>query len=120
MLGLSSHSFLALLGFAGAALAGRAVIHDASFQPDIILRADKVNQTVACVYRKSVAINGTVPGPLVTLKEGKTTWIRVYNDMRNTNLTIVSFTPMLPQRIGSNRMSTALAWLEPERRSIQV
>ena len=64
--------------------------HDASFQPDVVLRISKINAQIACTERESVVVNGTTPGPLVTLTAGKTTWIRVYNDMPNDNATTVS------------------------------
>lgn len=48
---------------------------------------NKVN--MACRYRDSVVVNGTSPGPEIRLKPEQTTWIRVYNDMDNENLTMV-------------------------------
>lgn len=73
-----------LLALAQAAL----VVHDSSFVPDIVLEASYKNINIDCQTRRSVVINGTSPGPLVRLKEGKTSWIRVYNNLKDDNLTI--------------------------------
>jgi L-ascorbate oxidase len=62
--------------------------HDATFQPDIVLRATAQNISVDCQSRYSVIINGSSPGPTLYLKEGFTTWIRVYNDIKDDNLTV--------------------------------
>lgn len=61
--------------------------HDESFFPDYILRATAQNITIDCATRYSVVFNGTTPGPPVYLEEGQTTWIRVFNDMADLNLT---------------------------------
>jgi L-ascorbate oxidase len=63
-------------------------IHDDSFRPDYILRATAQNITIDCESRYSVVINGTSPGPTIYLTEGRTTWIRVYNDILDQNLTV--------------------------------
>lgn len=42
-----------------------------------------------CEQRESVIFNGTMPGPPLYLKEGETTWVRVYNDMSDLNFTVV-------------------------------
>jgi L-ascorbate oxidase len=63
-------------------------VHDASFVPDEILRITEENVTIACESRLSVLVNGTSPGPALRLKPGKTTWIRVYNDMEHWNTTM--------------------------------
>jgi hypothetical protein len=65
-------------------------VHDNSFHPDYILRATAQNISVACQSRYSVVINETSPGPAIYMEEGKTTWVRVYNDMPDQNLTVVS------------------------------
>lgn len=65
-------------------------VHDDSFHPDYILRATAQNISVACQSRYSVVINGTSPGPAIYMEESKTTWVRVYNDMLDQNLTVVS------------------------------
>jgi L-ascorbate oxidase len=62
--------------------------HDGSFQPDYILRATAQNISIDCQSRYSVVLNGTFPGPPLYLREGWTTWIRVYNDIKEENLTV--------------------------------
>lgn len=62
--------------------------HDDTFQPDEILHISSVNADIACIQRQSVVVNGTTPGPAVSLPAGKTTWIRVYNDMSDQNATV--------------------------------
>lgn len=74
------------------------VNHGDSFIPDYILRATAQNYTIACASRYSVIVNGTLPGPVVTLKENQTSWIRVYNDMTDQNFTMVRFPCWSSQR----------------------
>ncbi|KAK9374435.1 Cupredoxin [Lipomyces chichibuensis] len=62
--------------------------HDESFLPDIILRVTAKNISNGCLERYSVVVNGTSPGPEIRLRGGKTSWIRVYNDMDDKNLTM--------------------------------
>lgn len=62
--------------------------HDGSFQPDYILRATAKNISIDCDSRYSVVLNGTSPGPPLYLREGWTTWVRVYNDIKDQNLTV--------------------------------
>jgi L-ascorbate oxidase len=71
-------------------LADGIYTHDSTFHPDHVLRVSERNISVACESRYSVVVNGTSPGPPLRLKAGKTSWIRVYNDMSNNNLTMVS------------------------------
>ncbi|KAK6530127.1 hypothetical protein TWF694_003496 [Orbilia ellipsospora] len=66
----------------------RLASHDSSFRPDLVLRATAQWTSIACEWRWSVLLNGTSPGPTLHLREGKTTWIRVYNDILNQNLTV--------------------------------
>lgn len=82
---------LALLLSLVTVIVGSVVHHDDSFQPDHILRVTAQNYTEACNTRYSVLINGTSPGPELRLKEGQVSWIRVYNDMKDDNTTIVSW-----------------------------
>jgi hypothetical protein len=63
--------------------------HDESFQPDYILRVTAQNYSQACMDRYSVLVNGSSPGPELRLQEGKVSWIRVYNDMDDSNVTMV-------------------------------
>jgi L-ascorbate oxidase len=68
----------------------RIVTHDETFVPDAVLRVTISNISQPCVPEKPVAlVNGTYPGPALYLDEGKTQWIRVYNDMADQNLTMV-------------------------------
>lgn len=46
--------------------------------------------TESCMTKLAVVlINGTSPGPEIRLVEGRTFWIRVYNDMEGQNLAMV-------------------------------
>ncbi|KAK9243144.1 Cupredoxin [Lipomyces tetrasporus] len=62
--------------------------HDESFTPHVVLRVAATNISRACLDRYSVLVNGTSPGPELRLREGRTYWIRVYNDMDVQNLTM--------------------------------
>lgn len=66
------------------------VRHDATYQPDQVLWATAGNVMIDCESRFSVLFNGTTPGPVLYLEEGKTTWVRVYNHIPNENLTVAS------------------------------
>lgn len=73
------------------ALAVYSCEHNETFVPDAILRITAENITQSCLPSKSVVlVNGTTPGPELRLTEGQTYWIRVYNDMPDQNLTMVS------------------------------
>ncbi|KAH6617183.1 Cupredoxin [Chaetomium tenue] len=76
--------------FAGslAAVFAETVVHDDQFQPDHILRIAVAEVPSACESRESVVVNGTSPGPAVRLLPGARTWIRVYNDIPDQNLTM--------------------------------
>lgn len=64
--------------------------HDTSFVPDAVLRVTSEDLAQSCLPAKpTVLVNGTAPGPELRLQEGKTYWIRVYNDMSDNNLTMV-------------------------------
>jgi hypothetical protein len=63
--------------------------HDGSFEPDFYLSVTYENHTVACQHRMSVLVNGTSPGPTLRLTPGKTSWVRVCNDMEMYNTTMV-------------------------------
>ncbi|KAI0379352.1 putative multicopper oxidase [Hypomontagnella monticulosa] len=70
------------------AVATTASIHDESWQPEYVLHATFETITMNCEKRESVVFNGTSPGPALFLKEGRTTWVRVYNDMTDRNFTV--------------------------------
>lgn len=89
MLRLSSWTkFLVAFCILTSAIASKFMIHDASFAPDTILRVSQVDAALACVYRTSLVVNGTSPGPVLELTENQTTWVRVYNDVVDSNVTI--------------------------------
>lgn len=83
-------SLLLLLIFGWNVEAVTVVCHDETFVPDAILRVTAENKTTSCLPSKStVLVNGTSPGPELRIVEGRTYWIRVYNDMSDKNLTMV-------------------------------
>lgn len=65
------------------------VSHGGSWDPEYVLVATAQNITINCESRHSVVFNGTSPGPVLHLQEGKTTWVRVYNQMLDKNITTV-------------------------------
>jgi hypothetical protein len=64
--------------------------HDGSFIPDHVLRVTRQTISIGGIQRYTTLVNGTVPGPTLSLAEDKVVWIRVYNDMSGANLTMVS------------------------------
>lgn len=58
-------------------------------KPDYVLVATAANITINCQHRYSVIFNGTSPGPPLYLRENSTTWVRVYNNIEDQNLTVV-------------------------------
>lgn len=88
--------------------------HDDSFTPGSVLRISKIDAPIACAQRESVVVNGTTPGPVVSLTAGQPNWIRVYNDMSDDNATIASQTFEAMDCTFAN-LEIALAWLESER-----
>lgn len=80
---------MALLLSLAIAIVGSVFHHDDSVQPDYILRLTVQDYTEACNTRYSVLVNRTSPGPELRLKEGQVSWIRVYNDMKDADTTIV-------------------------------
>ncbi|KAI1432080.1 L-ascorbate oxidase [Xylaria sp. CBS 124048] len=69
-------------------LAASVAVHDSSWKPEYAIYVSKENITVNCEQRLSVVLNGTFPGPSLYLKEGQTTWVRVYNRLSDLNLTM--------------------------------
>jgi FtsP/CotA-like multicopper oxidase with cupredoxin domain len=66
--------------------------HDSSFTPDFVLRITEQPFTQSCITKTEVIlVNGTSPGPEIRLTEGNIYWIRVFNDMDNKNLTMVTY-----------------------------
>jgi FtsP/CotA-like multicopper oxidase with cupredoxin domain len=73
------------------------VIHDEAFIPDAILHVSEKLVKQSCVPEKDIlVVNGTSPGPKLEFTEGQTVWIRVYNDVADQNLTMVSACFFLP------------------------
>ncbi|KAL5115646.1 hypothetical protein ACEQ8H_006445 [Pleosporales sp. CAS-2024a] len=61
---------------------------NSNFVPDFYLSVTYENHPVACQQRMSVLVNGTSPGPVLRLPAGKTSWVRVCNNMSNYNTTM--------------------------------
>jgi hypothetical protein len=79
--------FHPLLSVLAAGLVGVA---SADFIPDAVLRVTEEERKEPCVpWKDLLVVNGTSPGPLLRFTEGKTVWIRVYNDISHQNLTMV-------------------------------
>ena len=94
MLFVKQLSFI-VLSVVGAVTANTQC-HDETFVPDAVLRIMAKNITQSCLPSKSVVlVNGTSPGPELRLLEGETYWVRVYNDMPEQNLTMVSASSVL-------------------------
>ncbi|KAE9985392.1 hypothetical protein BLS_008331 [Venturia inaequalis] len=81
---LRALSFLLLV----AGTSAESTQHGATFQPDYILRATAQNITIDCESHYAVVLNGTSPAPPLYFREGWTTWVRVYNDIPDQNLTV--------------------------------
>ncbi|KAG8156604.1 hypothetical protein KVR01_013555 [Diaporthe batatas] len=62
--------------------------HDSTFVPDHVLRISAKDISQACDQRHSAVVNGTSPGPAIRIRPGGSSWIRVYNDMEDHNLTM--------------------------------
>jgi hypothetical protein len=70
----------------------KTVVHGENFWPDHVLRVSIAEVPSGCESRENVVVNGTSPGPTIRLLAGVSSWIRVYNDMVDQNLTMVSLT----------------------------
>ena len=126
------HLFRALLPLLSAfmATASNLIVHDESFVPDAILRVTSGVRKQSCVPEKEILlVNGTSPGPELRFTEGRTVWIRVYNDVHGKNLTIVGLLDaFLPCHLSSGNRSKpmsstdtnsiALAWPDHGSRAI--
>ncbi|KAK5080811.1 hypothetical protein LTR70_000484 [Exophiala xenobiotica] len=53
-----------------------------------VLVATAENITINCLSRYSVIFNASFPGPHIYFKENQTTWVRVYNNIEDQNLTV--------------------------------
>ncbi|KAK4099441.1 multicopper oxidase [Parathielavia hyrcaniae] len=56
--------------------------------PDHVLRVSIANVPSGCETREDVVVNGTSPGPAIRVLPGTRSWIRVYNDMDDQNVTM--------------------------------
>lgn len=65
-------------------------VHDDSFTPDRVLRVARKEIGVGGIKRYTTLVNNTLPGPELHIPEEEVVWIRVYNDMTDANLTMVS------------------------------
>ncbi|RDA94909.1 hypothetical protein CP533_0139, partial [Ophiocordyceps camponoti-saundersi (nom. inval.)] len=83
---LLSTFFLSTLLFIGAQ--AEVQVHGDDFKPDFELEITEGELNIDCQKRKSVLINGQSPGPQLNMSEGKVTWVRVWNKMHDTNLTM--------------------------------
>ena len=86
---MSSHSLLLLFSLILSHCV-TAVVHDGSFTPDAILRVTSQNVSLGGIQKLTTLVNGSTPGPEVRVPENETVWIRVFNDMKDSNLTLVS------------------------------
>ncbi|KAF5019433.1 hypothetical protein F66182_8562 [Fusarium sp. NRRL 66182] len=80
-------TILCFLSHLAVALA-KCQVHDSGFTPDYVLEATLDDIKINCQTRSSVTFNHTYPGPSLYLKEGQTTWIRVYNRIPSNNVTV--------------------------------
>ncbi|KAK0644189.1 multicopper oxidase-domain-containing protein [Cercophora newfieldiana] len=87
---MNAYSLSALLtgGWLSATALAGAAVHDSNFAPDHILRVTNSQVAGGCDTRTSVVVNGTSPGPTLHVLPGGVTWIRVYNDIADQNLTM--------------------------------
>lgn len=77
------------LAIASTLAAGRVHKHDSSFNPNFVLSVTQQNISIGGMYRESVLVNNSLPGPTLRIQENEVVWIRVYNNMAHQNLTMV-------------------------------
>lgn len=82
-------STLASIAWLSSGVLGALVTHDDTFAPDHVLHITAQNISQACNTRYSAVVNGMSPGPTIRLQAGRAAWIRVYNDMEHSNVTMV-------------------------------
>ncbi|KAL6880943.1 multicopper oxidase [Trichoderma novae-zelandiae] len=80
--------FISLRAIGPAAAATSPRVHDKSFVPDRVLRVTSKEIGIGGIRRYTTLINGTLPGPEIHIPEDQVVWIRVYNDMKDGNLTM--------------------------------
>ncbi|QPG97523.1 hypothetical protein C2857_006457 [Epichloe festucae Fl1] len=76
------------LAIASTLAAGRVHKHDSSFNPNFVLSVTQQNISIGGMYRESVLVNNSLPGPTLRIQENEVVWIRVYNNMAHQNLTM--------------------------------
>lgn len=74
-------------------------VHDDTFTPTHVLRISRKEFCVGGIIRYTTLVNDSLPGPELHLPEGEVVWIRVYNDMHDANLTMVSQQQSLPSLV---------------------
>lgn len=77
--------------FAIATAAIQHHIHNESFTPDAVLSVTRRNISIGGMYRYTTLVNDTLPGPTIRIPENQVFWIRVYNEMSDSNLTMVNY-----------------------------
>ena len=63
--------------------------HNETFTPNAILSVTRRNINIGGMYRYTTLVNDTLPGPTIRIPENQVFWVRVYNDMTDSNLTMV-------------------------------
>jgi hypothetical protein len=89
----NSLSSVLLGSLLSTAVNSRGVEHGDTVSPDHVLRVTLADVPSACESRQNVVVNGTTPGPAIRVLPGTRSWIRVYNDMDDRNLSMVSHSP---------------------------
>ncbi|KAJ6443434.1 RTA1 domain protein [Purpureocillium lavendulum] len=64
------------------------VIYSIDCRLDAVLRVTRQDISVGGFVRSTALVNGTTPGPALRIPENEIVWIRVYNDMKEDNLTM--------------------------------
>ncbi|KAL7916205.1 multicopper oxidase [Trichoderma velutinum] len=85
---LSSSVLIFISWFGHVRGAGSPRVHDQTFTPDRVLRVSVREIGIGGIKRYTTLINGSLPGPELHIPEDRVVWIRVYNDMRDANLTM--------------------------------
>ena len=111
------HVFLALV-FAIWPISAAIVVHNGSFTPDAVLRVTAQDINLGGIRRLTTLVNGSIPGPELRIPEQEVAWIRVYNDMQDQNLSMVSWNRALDLIKYILNSVLALAWPRPSCSSI--
>jgi len=85
--------------------------HNGSFTPSAVLRITAQNISIGGIHGVMTLVNGSTPGPVLRIHEKKVAWIRVYNDMKEQNLTMVCWrADTLHGIVAYTKYRLALAW----------